>query len=150
MILSEKREERQTKAGGVMTYTILTIKFTFYAEDGSNFSSIMIGEAADSGDKSSNKAMSTALKYALMQLLLIPTEDEKDTEFHSPEFVEKKPLLQQKSQEKTEIKSQIYTCSKCACLIDEQVFNFSTKKLGKALCRECQKKETAKNTTYIG
>ena len=32
-----------------------------------------------------NKAMSTAYKYALMQIFCIPTEDDKDTENSSPE-----------------------------------------------------------------
>jgi hypothetical protein len=40
----------------------------------------MIGEAMDSGDKSANKAMSAAQKYALLQVFCIPTEEPKDTE----------------------------------------------------------------------
>lgn len=84
-ILSSKREERQTKSGGNLIYTIVTCKFTFYAEDGTNVSSTLEGEAMDSGDKSTNKAMSTALKYALMQMFLIPTEEQLDTEYKSPE-----------------------------------------------------------------
>lgn len=90
-VINQHREEKQTKSGGTMQYSIINVKFTFYAEDGSNISSTMIGEASDSGDKASNKAMSVALKYALMQLLLIPTEEEKDTEFKSPEFTKVKP-----------------------------------------------------------
>jgi len=88
-VLHTQREERQTMKGGTMIYTILTVKFTFFATDGSCMSSIMIGEGSDTGDKASNKAMSTALKYALMQTFLIPTQEEKDTEYHSPEFVAK-------------------------------------------------------------
>lgn len=82
-VLSKEREERQTAKGGTLIYTILTMKFTFFAEDGSFVESITVGEAMDSGDKSANKAMSTAYKYALMQLFCIPTEDEKDTEYKS-------------------------------------------------------------------
>jgi hypothetical protein len=89
-ILSSKREERQTKNGGNLIYTIVTCKFTFYAEDGTNVSSTLEGEAMDSGDKSTNKAMSTALKYALMQMFLIPTEEQLDTEYKSPEVKAKK------------------------------------------------------------
>ena len=88
-ILSTSREERETKSGGVLTYSIITMKFTAYAEDGSNVSSTTVGEAMDSGDKSMNKAMSTAYKYALMQIFCIPTEDEKDTETQSHEIVKK-------------------------------------------------------------
>jgi hypothetical protein len=92
-VLSMQREERMTAKGGTMIYTILTVKFTFFATDGSFMTSVMIGEGSDTGDKASNKAMSTALKYALMQTFLIPTEEEKDTEYHSPEFVAKPILL---------------------------------------------------------
>jgi len=85
-VLRSQREERQTKGGGVLTYTILEVKFTFYSDvDGSCVSSTMVGEAMDSADKSSNKAMSAAMKYALMQLFCIPTADVKDTEYDNYE-----------------------------------------------------------------
>jgi hypothetical protein len=84
-IVDSKREERPSKAGGVLNYTILTIKYTFYADDGSSVSSEVIGEGMDSGDKSANKAMSVAHKYALLQILSIPTADSKDPENENPE-----------------------------------------------------------------
>ena len=84
-ILSMEREERKTKAGGVLIYTILMVKYTFYAEDGSSIESVMVGEAMDSGDKSCNKAMSAAQKYAFLQIFSIPTEEPKDTENESPQ-----------------------------------------------------------------
>lgn len=77
-VIAERTEERQTKSGGNLIYRILTVKFTFYAADGSHVESVMIGEGMDSGDKASNKAMAIAHKYALLQLLAIPTEDAKD------------------------------------------------------------------------
>jgi len=40
----------------------------------------MIGEAMDSGDKSSNKAMSAAYKYACFQAFCIPTEGDNDAD----------------------------------------------------------------------
>ncbi len=85
-VLKQDRETRETKSGGVMTYTILTVEYVFYAEDGSHFKLVTVGEAMDTSDKSSNKAMSAALKYATLQLFCIPTEEEKDTEYqsHSP------------------------------------------------------------------
>jgi len=81
-----KREERQTQKGGMLFYTIITMKYTFYADDGSCIEVITIGEAMDSGDKSCNKAMSAAQKYAFFQLFCIPTEESKDTEddTHNP------------------------------------------------------------------
>ncbi len=79
-VLEERSEERATKSGGVLIYRILKIKYTFFAEDGSSLSSIVMGEAMDSGDKASNKAMSVAHKYALIQIFSIPTIEDKDPE----------------------------------------------------------------------
>lgn len=77
-ILDQTREERQTTNGGRLVYTILTIRYTLYAPDGSNIEMTVIGEGMDSGDKSANKAMSIGLKYAMFQLFMIPTEDVRD------------------------------------------------------------------------
>lgn len=75
-----KREERQTQKGGTLFYTLLTMKYTFYASDGSYVEVRTVGEAMDSGDKSCNKAMSAAQKYAFLQVFCIPTEKPKDAE----------------------------------------------------------------------
>ena len=77
-VIDQKREEKTTRSGAILTYTILTIRFTAYAPDGSNVQMTVIGEAMDSGDKSTNKAMSVAMKYAMFQLFCIPTEEMKD------------------------------------------------------------------------
>ena len=82
-ILEQKREERTTTKGNVLIYSILTMKYTLYAPDGSNVSCVVIGEGMDSGDKASNKAMSIAMKYAMFQLFFIPTEAvDPDSEVH--------------------------------------------------------------------
>jgi hypothetical protein len=106
-ILERIRDERVTKAGGVNFYTSLRMKFTFYAEDGSFVESVTEGEAMDSGDKSTNKAMSVAYKYALMQIFCIPTEDEKDTEVASPEVLPKTATPPEKLSVKEEPKTVI-------------------------------------------
>lgn len=85
IVLSREREERQTKNGGTLLYTILNVKFIFYAEDGSNVECETVGEAMDSGDKSCNKAMSAAQKYAFFQTFCIPTEEVKDAEAETHE-----------------------------------------------------------------
>lgn len=77
-VLDMKREERTNKNGTVIIYTILTMKYTAYAPDGSNVQMTVMGEGMDTGDKSCNKAMSTAMKYAMFQLFCIPTEEMKD------------------------------------------------------------------------
>ncbi|MCP4764462.1 MAG: ERF family protein [archaeon] len=84
-IVNSEREERKSQKGGILIYSIIDMEFTFFAEDGSNISCITKGEAMDSGDKASNKAMSTALKYALLQMFMIPTEEKLDTENNSPD-----------------------------------------------------------------
>ena len=83
-VLEENRTEGRTKAGSALNYTRLKIKFTFYAGDGSSIEAVVIGEAMDSGDKASNKALAIGLKYALLQVFCIPTEDEKDPDAESP------------------------------------------------------------------
>ena len=77
-VLEEKREERTTGKGGLLIYSILKVKFTFYTVDGSSVEATVIGEAMDSGDKSMNKAMSAAFKYACFQTFCIPTEEMKE------------------------------------------------------------------------
>lgn len=84
-VTKESRTEKSSRNGGTLFYTILTMDFTFYAVDGSSFVCTTVGEAMDSGDKSTNKAMSAALKYALLQVFCIPTEEPKDSENDSPE-----------------------------------------------------------------
>lgn len=75
-VLDSIREERQTKNGGNMIYTKLRVKYGFYAtSDGSCIEAVVDGEGMDSGDKSTNKAMAVAMKYALFQVLCIPTEE---------------------------------------------------------------------------
>ena len=92
-VLSVSREERQTKNGGNLIYSVATIKYTFYAKDGSNISCVVAGEGMDSGDKSMNKAMAVAHKYALMQLFCIPTEDMPDPDKESHQVAKAKKAV---------------------------------------------------------
>ena len=84
-VLEQTREERQTKTGGLLIYSVVRVKYTFYADDGSSVSAVVVGEGMDSGDKATNKAMSAAFKYACFQTLCIPTEEMRDSEEDSPE-----------------------------------------------------------------
>lgn len=78
--------EQQSKSGGVLFYTALKVEFDFVsADDGSKHTVCTIGEAMDSGDKSSNKAMSAAYKYACFQAFCIPTEGDNDADAHTHE-----------------------------------------------------------------
>ena len=84
-VLNEERSTGKTRSGGDLFYTRLKTRFTFYTDDGSSVSAVVIGEAMDSGDKASNKALSIGLKYAMLQVFCIPTEDEKDPDAQSPQ-----------------------------------------------------------------
>lgn len=77
-IIDQKREERQTKNKGNLIYSVCTVRYTFYAKDGSSVQCVVVGEGMDSGDKATNKAMSIAFKYACFQVFCIPTEEMKD------------------------------------------------------------------------
>lgn len=85
-LISGAREERQSKSGGALITSLNDYKFTFVTTDGSNCFAIIRGEAMDSADKSSNKSIAVALKYALTQMFLIPTDEMKDpdAETHDP------------------------------------------------------------------
>ena len=110
-VLESTREERHTAKGGLLIYSIAKVKYTFYAEDGSNVSAIVIGEGMDSGDKSFNKAMSAAYKYALFQVFCVPTEEMVDSEVDSPEPLQKaaqSQTTQRTTQRQTARQSQPY------------------------------------------
>ncbi len=67
--------EKLTKNGGTVFYVTVDAEFDFVSsKDGSKHTVKTIGEAMDSGDKATNKAMSIALKYAAFQTFFIPTE----------------------------------------------------------------------------
>lgn len=73
--------ERPTKNGGVATHVRLTVEFDMVsAIDGSKHVIRVVGEAMDSADKSSNKAMSAAMKYACLLAFQIPTEGDNDAD----------------------------------------------------------------------
>lgn len=86
--------ERTTQKGGVLFYVVVKAEFDFVStEDGSIHTVTTYGEAMDSGDKATNKAMSIAYKYAAFQAFCIPTEEtaiDADAEVHhvSPQSAE--------------------------------------------------------------
>lgn len=80
-VLNRVCDERQSKNGGALFYTTVEAEFDFVcAEDGSKHTVKTFGEAMDSGDKSTNKAMSAAYKYAAFQAFSIPTEADNDAD----------------------------------------------------------------------
>lgn len=82
-----KEVVRSNGKSGVDKHVSIAMEYTFYAEDGSH---VTVGpipaEGLDSGDKATNKALSAALKYALIQTFSIPTEDMAEADLESPEM----------------------------------------------------------------
>lgn len=86
-MISRAVTERETAKGGVLFYVVVEAEFDFVsAHDGTRHTIKTYGEAMDSGDKATNKAMSAAYKYAAMQAFCIPTEGDNDADLHTHEI----------------------------------------------------------------
>jgi hypothetical protein len=53
----------------------LTVAYTFYGPAGDSITAVVPGEANDTEDKASSKAMSVAYRTALLQVLSVPTNE---------------------------------------------------------------------------
>jgi hypothetical protein len=85
-VLKRLETERETKSGGALFNVVVEVEFDFVAaEDGSHHVVKTFGEAMDSADKATNKAMSAAYKYAAMQAFCIPTSGDNDADATSHE-----------------------------------------------------------------
>jgi hypothetical protein len=86
-VLQRIETERETKSGGALFNVVVEVEFDFVAaEDGSRHVVKTFGEAMDSADKATNKAMSAAYKYAAMQAFCIPTSGDNDADATSHEL----------------------------------------------------------------
>jgi len=93
-MLGRTCEERTSKSGGALFYVTVEAEFDLVsAEDGSKHTARTFGEAMDSGDKATNKAMSAAYKYMAFQTFAIPTEGDNDADAHTHEVARKKPSI---------------------------------------------------------
>lgn len=80
-VLDHNRSERaRNNTGGVTITSVVTMEFVFYGPAGDSVRAVTVGEANDTADKATNKAMSAALKYALMQTFMVPTRDLEDAD----------------------------------------------------------------------
>jgi hypothetical protein len=90
-VLSRTTTERQTKSGGTLFSVVLDIEFDLVSShDGSNHTVRVQGEAMDTADKATNKAMSAAYKYMALLSFCIPTEGDNDADIATPEVVPQK------------------------------------------------------------
>jgi hypothetical protein len=151
-VLEQKREERQTNKGGNLIYSVCTIKYTFYASDGSFITAVVVGEGMDSGDKATNKAMAIAFKYACFQVFCIPTEEMKDPDADTPE-----PSMPKESA-KSKQEPELFICRDCGEVIKpfkassgktygvRELAARSEKKYGRPLCVACAEKVANEST----
>ena len=106
-VISREVSERMGKSGSSLFYVVVEVEFDFVSShDGTKHTVKTFGEAMDSGDKATNKAMSAAYKYAAFQAFCIPTEGDNDADAtthevkaETPEFTEKLMLIAAASKE---------------------------------------------------
>ena len=80
-VISREVTERQTRSGSPLFYVVVNVEFTFVAsKDGSTHVVTMPGEAMDSADKATNKAISAAYKYCCLTTFCIPTQGDNDAD----------------------------------------------------------------------
>lgn len=92
-IISREIVERVNSKGNPLFFVTVEAEFDFVsAGDGSKHTVRTFGEAMDSGDKATNKAMSAAYKYAAMQTFCIPTEGDNDADNATHEVASDTPV----------------------------------------------------------
>jgi hypothetical protein len=64
----------EAETRGKMNAVRMRVAFHFYGPAGDSVRTVTMGEASDVADKASNKAMSAALKYALIHTFMIPVD----------------------------------------------------------------------------
>lgn len=98
-VLNREVTERTTIKGGAIFYVACQVEFTLIsAEDGSTITATTFGEAMDSADKATNKAMSAAYKYMAMQTFCIPTQGDNDADATTHEVAGKGAITADQAQ----------------------------------------------------
>ena len=83
-VIRREVQERVAKSGAKGQITYLEVLFRVYGPAGDSVELITWGEGLDWGDKSTNKAMTGAFKYALFQLFAV-SDPEDDADRTTPE-----------------------------------------------------------------
>lgn len=99
-VLSVERVTTQSRQGASMLNVYVTTRFTFHGPAGDSLSTVVLGEAADAGDKATSKAQSVAFRVALLQALCLPTDDaDPDAEGYERAGAESRPEPRQGRQQ---------------------------------------------------
>jgi hypothetical protein len=73
-IIPSVTEQRTERRGEKTVACYLTMQYRIYGPAGDYVEASVPGEASDFADKATNKAMSAALKYLLLQVLMVPID----------------------------------------------------------------------------
>lgn len=80
-VLNRELAERTSSKGNALFYVVVDVEYDLVsANDGSIHTARIVGEAMDSGDKATNKALSAAYKYLCFQTFCIPIEGDSETD----------------------------------------------------------------------
>lgn len=83
-VTSRDVQERVNSRGNPLFYVTVNVDFSILSTiDGSIVVCSVPGEAMDSGDKATNKALSIAYKYMAFQLFAIPIDEDPDATTHT-------------------------------------------------------------------
>lgn len=108
VVESVKRGTAQTSKGGTMNTVEVIAGYVFTGPDGSSFTAKVPGEAFDSGDKATAKAMSVAFRTALLQTFALPTDEvDPDAESHEAVPYQRIPRPQQDPDQEQDWPAQI-------------------------------------------
>lgn len=84
-VIDSHYEAVTTSGGKPSRQATLTVRYRFYGPAGDHVDAVTVGEAMDTADKATSKAMAAAFKYALLQTFAIPTAGQDDADAHSPQ-----------------------------------------------------------------
>lgn len=96
-------DSHTTSNNKVMRWVDVEMRFRIFGPAGDFVDVITWGEARDSADKGTNKAMTGAFKYAVMQAFMVPTQDLEDADQSSPEV---EPVRQEARAERRQAERQ--------------------------------------------
>lgn len=82
-VIDSKEERIKSSKGTDMVRIKLRVRYDVYAEDGSKFETMVEGEAVDRSDKATNKALTAAFKYMLIQVFCIAVQGAEDADEES-------------------------------------------------------------------
>lgn len=140
LTLVELRDSANAK-GGTEKHAVVMAKVTVTdADSGEQVFFTGVGSGQDNGDKAVMKANTAALKYAYIGGLCIAMADDPEnvsTDSFEPVIKNPPPKQNSKPPGSNEL---VGKCADCGKGISQNVIDYSTKKFGKPLCFECQKK----------